>query len=163
MKLPRGSSLVLASHNKGKLREIAELLSPFGLNVKSAVHHFVCCSQRHFNLAGFRVDGKGLVLGERERSEHGGHGEKRYTLHCISLTVFSDEGPFSQARLQVTTAGIATAALWATRVSLAVTRITPGHSLRQNGNTARAKALFKPSAATSARRICASNAERSFG
>jgi XTP/dITP diphosphohydrolase len=36
VKLPRGSSLVLASHNKGKLREIAELLAPFGLNVKSA-------------------------------------------------------------------------------------------------------------------------------
>lgn len=36
MKLPRGSSLVLASHNKGKLREIAELVAPFGLNVKSA-------------------------------------------------------------------------------------------------------------------------------
>ncbi|MBS0275938.1 MAG: RdgB/HAM1 family non-canonical purine NTP pyrophosphatase [Proteobacteria bacterium] len=35
MKLPRGSSLVLASHNKGKLREIAELVAPFGLNVKS--------------------------------------------------------------------------------------------------------------------------------
>jgi XTP/dITP diphosphohydrolase len=36
VKLPRGSSLVLASHNKGKLREIAELVVPFGLNVKSA-------------------------------------------------------------------------------------------------------------------------------
>ncbi|HEY7978260.1 MAG TPA: RdgB/HAM1 family non-canonical purine NTP pyrophosphatase [Rhizomicrobium sp.] len=36
MKLPRGSSLVLASHNKGKLREIADLVAPFGLNVKSA-------------------------------------------------------------------------------------------------------------------------------
>jgi XTP/dITP diphosphohydrolase len=36
VKLPRGSSLVLASHNRGKLREIAELLAPFGLNVKSA-------------------------------------------------------------------------------------------------------------------------------
>jgi XTP/dITP diphosphohydrolase len=36
VKLPRGSSLVLASHNKGKLREIAELVEPFGLNVKSA-------------------------------------------------------------------------------------------------------------------------------
>jgi XTP/dITP diphosphohydrolase len=36
VKLPRGSSLVLASHNKGKLREIAELLAPLGLNVKSA-------------------------------------------------------------------------------------------------------------------------------
>jgi XTP/dITP diphosphohydrolase len=36
MKLPRGSTLVLASHNKGKLREITELLAPFGLDVKSA-------------------------------------------------------------------------------------------------------------------------------
>lgn len=36
MKLPRGSTLVLASHNKGKLREITELLKPFGLDVKSA-------------------------------------------------------------------------------------------------------------------------------
>jgi XTP/dITP diphosphohydrolase len=36
MKLPRGSKLVLASHNKGKLREITELLAPFGLDVKSA-------------------------------------------------------------------------------------------------------------------------------
>ncbi len=36
MKLPRGSTLVLASHNKGKVREIGELLAPFGLNVKSA-------------------------------------------------------------------------------------------------------------------------------
>jgi XTP/dITP diphosphohydrolase len=36
VKLPRGSSLVLASHNTDKLREIAELVVPFGLNVKSA-------------------------------------------------------------------------------------------------------------------------------
>lgn len=36
MKLTRGRTLVLASHNKGKLREIAELLAPFGLDVKSA-------------------------------------------------------------------------------------------------------------------------------
>ena len=36
MKLTRGATLVLASHNKGKLREIAELLAPFGLDVKSA-------------------------------------------------------------------------------------------------------------------------------
>ena len=31
-----GSTLVVASHNKGKLREIADLLSPYGLAVKSA-------------------------------------------------------------------------------------------------------------------------------
>jgi XTP/dITP diphosphohydrolase len=36
MKLPRGSTLVLASHNKGKVREIGEMLAPFGLTVKSA-------------------------------------------------------------------------------------------------------------------------------
>jgi len=36
MKLTRGATLVLASHNKGKLREIAEFLAPFGLDVKSA-------------------------------------------------------------------------------------------------------------------------------
>jgi XTP/dITP diphosphohydrolase len=36
MKLPRGSTLVLASHNKGKVREIDELLAPFGLKVQSA-------------------------------------------------------------------------------------------------------------------------------
>jgi XTP/dITP diphosphohydrolase len=36
MKLPRGSKLVLASHNKGKLREITDLLKPYGLDIKSA-------------------------------------------------------------------------------------------------------------------------------
>ena len=36
MKLARGQTLILATHNKGKLREIAELLAPFGLDVKSA-------------------------------------------------------------------------------------------------------------------------------
>ncbi|MBD3678218.1 MAG: RdgB/HAM1 family non-canonical purine NTP pyrophosphatase [Rhodobacteraceae bacterium] len=35
-KLSRGDRLVLASHNKGKLREIAELLAPFGISVVSA-------------------------------------------------------------------------------------------------------------------------------
>jgi XTP/dITP diphosphohydrolase len=35
-KLQRGDTLVLASHNKGKLREIAELLAPLGLKVISA-------------------------------------------------------------------------------------------------------------------------------
>ena len=34
--LPRGSRLVLASHNKGKLSEITELLAPHGINVVSA-------------------------------------------------------------------------------------------------------------------------------
>jgi XTP/dITP diphosphohydrolase len=32
----RGTRLVLASHNKGKLREIAELLTPYGVDVVSA-------------------------------------------------------------------------------------------------------------------------------
>ena len=34
--LPPGTKLVLASHNPGKLREIAELLAPFGIEVISA-------------------------------------------------------------------------------------------------------------------------------
>lgn len=36
MKLARGSTLVIASHNKGKVREIRELLAPFGLVIKGA-------------------------------------------------------------------------------------------------------------------------------
>jgi XTP/dITP diphosphohydrolase len=36
MKLPRGSTLVIASHNKGKVREIRELLEPFALTIKGA-------------------------------------------------------------------------------------------------------------------------------
>jgi XTP/dITP diphosphohydrolase len=36
MKLARGSELVLATHNPGKVREIAELLAPFGIRVLSA-------------------------------------------------------------------------------------------------------------------------------
>jgi XTP/dITP diphosphohydrolase len=36
MKLARGSTLVIASHNKGKVREIRELLEPFGLTIKGA-------------------------------------------------------------------------------------------------------------------------------
>ncbi|MBR9650428.1 RdgB/HAM1 family non-canonical purine NTP pyrophosphatase [Thalassovita aquimarina] len=34
-----GDQLVLASHNKGKLREIAALLAPFGITVTSAADH----------------------------------------------------------------------------------------------------------------------------
>ena len=34
--LPRGSALVVASHNKGKVREIEEMLAPFGFEIKSA-------------------------------------------------------------------------------------------------------------------------------
>lgn len=34
-----GKQLVLASHNKGKLREIAELLAPYGIEVSSAADH----------------------------------------------------------------------------------------------------------------------------
>lgn len=34
--LPRGSALVVASHNMGKVREIEELLSPLGFEVKGA-------------------------------------------------------------------------------------------------------------------------------
>jgi XTP/dITP diphosphohydrolase len=36
MKLTRGSTLVIASHNKGKVREIRELLAPFALTIKGA-------------------------------------------------------------------------------------------------------------------------------
>ncbi|HUO92333.1 MAG TPA: RdgB/HAM1 family non-canonical purine NTP pyrophosphatase [Rhizomicrobium sp.] len=36
MKLARGSTLVIASHNKGKVREIRELLAPFQLVIKGA-------------------------------------------------------------------------------------------------------------------------------
>lgn len=36
MKLPQGSTLVVASHNQGKVREIFALLSPFGIDVKGA-------------------------------------------------------------------------------------------------------------------------------
>lgn len=34
-----GDQLVIASHNAGKLREIAELLAPFGVKVSSAAEH----------------------------------------------------------------------------------------------------------------------------
>ncbi len=34
--LPRSSALVVASHNKGKVREIEELLAPFGFEIKGA-------------------------------------------------------------------------------------------------------------------------------
>ena len=34
-----GNQLVIASHNKGKLREIAALLTPFGITVSSAADH----------------------------------------------------------------------------------------------------------------------------
>jgi XTP/dITP diphosphohydrolase len=36
MNLKRGDALIVASHNKGKLREIEELLAPFGFAVKGA-------------------------------------------------------------------------------------------------------------------------------
>jgi XTP/dITP diphosphohydrolase len=36
MRLNRGDALVVASHNKGKVREIEELLAPFGFAVKGA-------------------------------------------------------------------------------------------------------------------------------
>jgi XTP/dITP diphosphohydrolase len=36
MKLARGSTLLVASHNRGKVREIADLLSPFGILVHGA-------------------------------------------------------------------------------------------------------------------------------
>ena len=36
MRLPRGSQLVVASHNEGKVREIRELLAPYGIEPISA-------------------------------------------------------------------------------------------------------------------------------
>jgi len=36
MKLARGSTLLVASHNPGKVREIADLLSPYGILVRGA-------------------------------------------------------------------------------------------------------------------------------
>jgi XTP/dITP diphosphohydrolase len=36
MKLPQGCTLVVASHNKGKVREILDLLAPYGITVKGA-------------------------------------------------------------------------------------------------------------------------------
>jgi XTP/dITP diphosphohydrolase len=36
VRLRRGDTLVIASHNEGKVREIRELVSPYGLTVKSA-------------------------------------------------------------------------------------------------------------------------------
>ena len=36
MKLARGETVVVASHNPGKLREIVELLAPFDLTIKGA-------------------------------------------------------------------------------------------------------------------------------
>lgn len=36
IRLPRGGRIVIASHNRGKLREIAELLAPFGLDAAGA-------------------------------------------------------------------------------------------------------------------------------
>jgi XTP/dITP diphosphohydrolase len=36
MKLPKDSTLVVASHNQGKVREIIDLLTPFGIAVKGA-------------------------------------------------------------------------------------------------------------------------------
>jgi XTP/dITP diphosphohydrolase len=36
MKLPKGCTLVVASHNKGKVREIFDLLAPYGITVKGA-------------------------------------------------------------------------------------------------------------------------------
>jgi len=36
MKLRRGSELLVASHNSGKVREIAALLAPYGIVVRGA-------------------------------------------------------------------------------------------------------------------------------
>ncbi|MBI1328953.1 MAG: RdgB/HAM1 family non-canonical purine NTP pyrophosphatase [Alphaproteobacteria bacterium] len=36
MKLPRGATLIVASHNAGKVREIMQMLAPFGIETKGA-------------------------------------------------------------------------------------------------------------------------------
>jgi XTP/dITP diphosphohydrolase len=36
MQLPKGTKIVVASHNDGKLKEFADLMAPFGLEAKSA-------------------------------------------------------------------------------------------------------------------------------
>src|SRR5208283_586005 len=84
------------------------------------------------------------------------------TFIASPMESFDYESCFGVARFQLANACGATAAGWVTRVSLAVTRITPGQTLRQNGSTARAKELFKPSAANSARCICRRSADRSL-
>src|SRR6202789_2090891 len=134
------------------------------LNVKSTIDDLVGRVKRHLDLAGIRVDGEGPMLGECGWSEYDREGYDCEGFQCIvfskRLTAWSC---FGVARVQLANACGATAAGWVTRVSLAVTRIAPGQTLRQNGRTARASALFKPLAAASARRIWGSIAERSFG
>ena len=143
--------------------ERAVKLDRSGLDVKRAVDDLVGRVERHLDLAGIGVDGEGLMLGECGWSEYDSEGQDCEGFHCISPEGLTTESCFGVARFQLATACGATAAGWVTRVSLAVTRITPGQTLRQNGNTARASALFKPLAATSARRIWGSSAERNFG
>ena len=36
MQLAKGTKIVVASHNDGKLKEFADLMAPFGLETKSA-------------------------------------------------------------------------------------------------------------------------------
>jgi hypothetical protein len=79
------------------------------------------------------------------------------------LENFDLKRSYQRGSIQFANASGARVVGWVTRVSLAVARIAPGQTLRQNGSTARASALFKPSAASSARRIWDSMAERSFG
>ena len=115
------------------------------------------------DLAGIGVDGESLMLGEYGWSEDGSESQYYERFHCISPEGFDYIVGSAMARFQLANACGATAAGWVTRVSLAVTRIAPGHTLRQNGSTARASELFKPFAANSARCIWGSIAERNFG
>ncbi len=94
------------------------------------------------------------MLGECGWSEQRQRGRKlrRISLHLFFVVLLL-RVVLSGARFQLASAWEQRRRRWATRVSFAVTRITPGQTLRQNGNTARANELFKPSAANSARRI----------
>ena len=134
------------------------------LNMKRAVDDLVGRVQLHLDLAGIGIDGEGLMLGECGWREYEREGYDCEEFHCIiSQEGLTAESCYCVARFQLANTCGATAAGWVTRVSLAVKRIAPGQTLRQNGSTARANALFRPSAAISARRIWGSNAVRSFG
>ena len=117
----------------------------------------------HLDLAGIGVDDEGLMLASAAGAMTTARAKTAKPFIASPMESFDDESCFGVARFQLANACVATAAGWVTRVSLAVTRIAPGQTLRQNGSTARASALFKPWSATSARRIWGSIAERSFG
>ena len=121
--------------------------------MEDAVDNLVGRIQLHLNLARIGVDGKGLVLCECGRSQDDSDSENYEGFHAIPLGDFDRKRCYQHGSIQFANACGARVVGWVTRVSLAVTRIAPGQTLRQNGSTARATALFKPLAAASARRI----------